>query len=354
MPTAETMLACSGVGLIWPVRLVVAGHGVSLIPVMQGQGEQRAALNLFWEWVGLGASFFMLRQVVRTPIDRRSVIHLMGTTAVTLAAFGIWQHYVELPRVADHYENLRQQWEEQSSRGTSESSREAVRLQRELNDLGVPQNPVSRSLWENRLKSTEPFATFALANTLAGFLMAWLLVSLDGTRFRELCSWKACGTWAGRLAILFCLILTKSRTAWVGLLVGGSVWAVLKRGQSFASLRRGLLWTAGLIALGFVFFAGAALSGGFDRQVISEVPKSLTYRLQYWAGSWQVCAVTLLLARYRAISANITCTINFPNPARKSPTRTMGCSTCGPAAALSLCWDFLRLLVIAARSGWRG
>ncbi len=37
-----------------------------------------------------------------------------------------------------------------------------------------------------------------------------------------------------------------------------------------------------------VFFWIAAQSGGFDREVISEAPKSLAYRLQYWAGAWDV------------------------------------------------------------------
>ncbi len=48
------------------VWLLVAGHVISaLFVVVTAGGDQRAALNMMWEWVALGIGFFLLRQVLR-------------------------------------------------------------------------------------------------------------------------------------------------------------------------------------------------------------------------------------------------------------------------------------------------
>lgn len=278
------------------VGILVLGHVLSTIKVLLGYGDQRAALNLMWEWVALGVSFFLLRQVLRTRHDCRRLWGVMLAAAVMLSGLGIWQHYVELPNLVERYEELARDLEQQAADPGSFSRAERIRLQRERVELGVPDDPVTRELWEDRLKSTEPFATFALANTLAGFLAAWLLVGFDAGRNSLLMkrdgvafSWKDAGGWFGLLLVSYCLVLTKSRTAWVGFLAGFLLWIGIRWGGGSRKLwRRGLIGVGGIAVLGVILFAAAALSGGFDRQVLSEAPKSLTYRLQYWTASWKV------------------------------------------------------------------
>src|SRR5579862_6840050 len=54
------------------VWVLVAGHVISTAVVfLNGAGDRRAALNMAWEWVGLGTSFFLLRQVVSSAIDAK-------------------------------------------------------------------------------------------------------------------------------------------------------------------------------------------------------------------------------------------------------------------------------------------
>lgn len=276
------------------VGVVVLGHIVSAIPVLNGEGDQRAALNLLWEWVGLGVSFFVVRQLLRTRKDCQRLIGILLAAAVMLAGYGIWQHYVELPNIVEKYDRVMGELDRQAT-NPNLSATKAREIQRELIELGVPQNPVSRTLWENRLRSTEPFSTFALANTLAGFLVVWFLVGWDSaklqtrlTQFRSTFAWRDVRMLVCLAVIVYCVVLTKSRTAWVGLLIGGVAWRGLHGVGSWRLTRRWLYVVSGVIVLGFVFFAVATFSGGFDRQVISEAPKSLEYRLQYWSGSWKV------------------------------------------------------------------
>lgn len=290
-------------GLDLAVGVLVLGHVISTLWVLAGNGEQRSALNLMWEWVGLGASFFLLRQLLRTRDDGRRLIHLMLAAAVMLAGLGIWQHYVELPELVAKYEDLAGRLAENPS---------DLKTRQELAELGVPQTSTARALWENRLKSTEPFATFALANTLAGFLAAWLFVGLDAggigrlfSHIRPRFTWKLAARWAALVLVAYCLVLTKSRTAWAGFLAGIFLWmAVLHLGNQRESAgpeakdgdsqtdektsRRWWILGAGVGGLGILLFVIAAVSGGFDRQVLSEAPKSLNYRLQYWTGAGQV------------------------------------------------------------------
>ena len=54
------------------VGVLVAGHVVSaVVIILLNDGEKRAALNMLWEWVGLGVSFVILRQVLQTRLDIR-------------------------------------------------------------------------------------------------------------------------------------------------------------------------------------------------------------------------------------------------------------------------------------------
>ncbi len=119
----------------------------------------RPAFNMLWEWSALTFVYFLVRQLVRTAAERRALVAVMIALAVVLASYGYYQYFVSMP--ADRQEYARDP---------------DAMLRR--NDLRYAPGSIERQQFENRLRSTEPLATFALANSLAGYLAPWLLVTV--------------------------------------------------------------------------------------------------------------------------------------------------------------------------------
>jgi hypothetical protein len=194
-------------------------------------------------------------------------------------------------------------------------------------------------LIEQRINSTEPMATIALANSLAGFLAPWLVVTLGvalslrgdanssplsersgedeteptdvqlsdrrterararpspnppfkggelsirrllGSRETSVDLRTAIGLACAGLLIATCLLLTKSRAAFLATGFGVGVLVVLFgwRRSARATLIT-LSAAAGAVA---VLGAAAVAVGALDRHVITEAGKSFSYRWQYW------------------------------------------------------------------------
>ncbi len=93
----------------------------------------------------------------------------MIALAVVLSAHGYWQYFVSMPADRAAY------------------ARDPEALLRQ-SDMQYTPGSVERKQFENRLQSNEPMATFALANSLAGYLLAWLLMAVG----------IATATWAAR------------------------------------------------------------------------------------------------------------------------------------------------------------
>jgi len=241
----------------------------------------RAAINLFWEWVGLGLGFFLLRQLVGSRREARAVAAVMVALAAALSAYGLHEYFVSAPQTRALYEKNPEQV---------------------LREMGIPPDRGSpeRLRFENRLQSTEPMATFGLANSLAGVLAPWLIVALGICRLwlREPTPFRGEGDDRRRplqflllgLAIALvaaCLLLTKSRSAWIATAFG----AACLGGEALRRGRR-LNWRA--LAAGFGLLAAlvsvAIVAGAFDREILTEASKSLGYRWQYWRSSLAMIA----------------------------------------------------------------
>ncbi len=81
------------------------------------------------------------------------------------------------------------------------------------------------------------------------------------------------------LVLAACLLLTKSRTGVLAAGAGMVLLFVLARPTEW----RMSWWVWGLAASGATAVVAAAiLSNGLDRFVLTEAPKSLLYRLEYW------------------------------------------------------------------------
>lgn len=305
-------------GLDAVVWLLVGGQVVAALVVVATSGDKRSAINMIWEWIALGLTFFLVRQTVRTGAECRTLMLVLLATAVSLSGLGLSQHFGGAADVIREVEALQSRWERLQREGRPEDpvraaewDAEARRLEWEWMDLGIPANPGERILWEKRLtKSREPFAMFALTNTLAGLLMTSLVLLLAGlfeaVRRRE--PWRRVA--AGMVAcgvVGYCLLLTKSRTAYVGLLVGMGVWllclirAEIAQKPGFsetpgffnepARLRRLLAWLGGGAAATVALIGVALWTGGLDRLVFLQSSKSLKYRLEYWSTTWEMlCA----------------------------------------------------------------
>src|SRR5262249_10657632 len=139
------------------------------------------------------------------------------------------------------------------------------------------------------------YSTFALPASLAGYLVGPLVVAL-WVGFQNLAQRNAvAGRWPALCAaaplvliVLICLILTKSRSAYLGLLVGLGIMAW----QSRRSVRpRVLLATGlgGLVLVTLLVIVGLA-TRRLDREVLTQSAMSLRYRWEYYQGTWRLIA----------------------------------------------------------------
>lgn len=246
-------------------------YAISAAMAMQ-TGSPRPALNAALMWIGFAAAYFSLRRLLQHSVEQRAAVALMVSLACAVSAVGIEQFAIEMPLTRAAY------------RANPEAA---------LRELNIPAAPDAREriLFEQRLESSEPFATFALTNSLAGFLTAWLLVSAfiawQGFAARSARQWVWLGPLLTSIPIALCLLLTKSRSAYLAVAAGGAIGLLLLPAMHKRLRGRWLLAGAGVVALLVVI--GGKL-GALDLEVITEAGKSLGYRGQYWQASVEMIA----------------------------------------------------------------
>jgi hypothetical protein len=171
-----------------------------------GDGNPRATINSVWQWVAFAVAFFLMRQWIVEPEERRAVCAVTIGLAVVLAVFGYYQYLILNPQTRILYEQ------------------DPVRAYLEAG-LGADPDPQMKWLFYARVYSREPLATFALTNSLAGFLAPWLTLAcgmgllIAKDRFPR---WRVAlaGVAWSVLLVGGCFVLTKSRTAWGATLCG--------------------------------------------------------------------------------------------------------------------------------------
>ncbi|NQU21193.1 MAG: O-antigen ligase family protein, partial [Candidatus Nealsonbacteria bacterium] len=215
------------------------------------------------------------RQFIVTQRETRAVVVVMIALATGIAGYGLYQHECELP--ADYKAYM----------ANPDGALEAA-------GLDYPPGSPERQLFEQRLKDSEPFATFTLANSLAGFLVPWLVVAvgigvlgLGGLSRKRLEVWIGVGV--GVVVIGWCLALTQSRSACLaaglGLVAVLSIWLIrpwIRQRTSVVNWKLPVGVAVGVVVLLVV------VAAGLQRQVFSEARKSLGYRLEYWQSTMQM------------------------------------------------------------------
>ena len=277
------------------IVLLVGGHVVGAMAVELGVGNARLALNVMWEWVALGALWSMARVLFHPGEYLRQFLTAMLALAIALTGLGFYQHFVfyrqagpEFARQLSELDRL----ENSPQRSANEEAR-LHELRDQWNGRNLPADSSGRKQLIQRLEaSSEPFGPFALANSFGGCLLVWLVIALawlissvaarTNTSVNSRPSVKAVFVLVLATCCLgYCLVLTKSRTAYFGLATGTVAAVILGRFQ----LRSLLLWLGALGVVASMALAIATASGGLDAEVLSEAPKSLQYRLQYWQGT---------------------------------------------------------------------
>ena len=264
------------------VALLAGGHVVSALIVVVTIGDKRAAINLAWEWIGVATGWFLLRQQCQFFLFRRELLAGLIAAGASIAGLGLYQHYVEFPSIAAKYGPM-------FDRLKVADPVEAAIIRNELVKEEIPVEGPSLTLFEKRLRdSREPIGFFALANNLGGFLSVCFILTVSVAtslwKSSDRTKWRRMVFWIAILILLsWCLLLTKSRTAWIGTAIGLCLQVLLTRNIKLT----GMNWRLVLAVTVFLSVAGLGLGrfGGLDKQVLTEAPKSLQYRLQYWSAT---------------------------------------------------------------------
>jgi O-antigen ligase len=235
--------------------------------------DRRPAINLAWEWLALGITYLLLRSLPRSRSESWILVGALVATAMAVSVYGLYQARVELPLLQAEFQRDPRQM---------------------LQKLNIEPGTRGELVLKNRLvSSNEPWSTFALANSLAGFIVGPFVVAV-AVAFRSLLKSDRPATRLAAtalaapvlLVLLVCLMATKSRSAWLGAAVGLGVvaWRARRQVAPRVLLFTGIS-TAGIIAI--LVAVGLAM-GQLDRLVATQSGKSLRYRWEYWQGAWGV------------------------------------------------------------------
>ena len=258
----ELVVVCGGLCWLIAVTLLTSGHG-----------NGRAVWNGFWQVMSLASCFYIGRALLHFRQVRATVIHLLLVGCTAMSFVGLEQVLVSLP----------------ANRAKYAADPESV-----LAEYGFDAPPGSprRAQFEDRLNSPEPFANFALANSLASLLClgvfltgGWLTNSIQldtATQKEKVLRWGSlAGLSIALLTQLNCLLLTRSRTAYLSMLLALGFWLILEWMRGKVRLTGRTMRRLG-VAVGAFVLVGFAWLLTVDSLVLTEASKSISYRLEYW------------------------------------------------------------------------
>ena len=264
------------VGVLAIVGLAILS-GIYSVSVHGGHG--RPVINACWQWCSLGIAYFLLRNLCSDARFRQAALLTLCLLATGLSAAGTYQRYIIIPAVQSEYES---QTEEQK--------------QIELQKLGIAnteKGSPDRVRFESRLFGTEVTGTFLLANSLGAFLVPWTIFIFGYAinNFRHDPKQFMVVAFALTLLVI-CLILTKSRTALLVVLIGVCIKLLFQNNSAWSSV----VCRATYIVMGmFVVFYLPASFFLLDVEAFKEAPKSVLYRLEYWQATREMIIDHLLM-----------------------------------------------------------
>lgn len=236
--------------------------------------DGRAAWNGFWHVTGLILFGRIAVELCKWPSVARAMFMLLMISSLMLSVHSVHQVFISFPETREQYQ---------------------LDPERTLSELQINAPPGSpmRNSFEARLNSSEPIASFALTNSLAVVLSA----SLVALGLLVTSGWisktvpVSVVVLYGIAAVFMVVVwfLTKSRTAYLAVLIvvlaSIAIVRQLQRRTSQATAaparsRKGLL--IGGTLFGLIMFVGLLSLLSSDLLILSEAPKSLGYRIEYW------------------------------------------------------------------------
>jgi hypothetical protein len=223
-----------------------------------------------WEWLTFVVAFCLVRQLARTADDQRGLLAAALASAVSLSAHAVYQSAVELPQLRASYEDPAQ-------------LREALAKQ----NIHLQTDDPQLTHWAKRIQANNVFATYAHPNAFASYLVLFLPAALGWSlvsRHRFASSPRTLLALGCALLVGTALWLTHSRGAVLATLLVGTGVAL---GWWYRVLWKHRLW---LLAVSTVFVAACFLMvrGGWISAGTGKSPQSMSYRLDYWAATWQM------------------------------------------------------------------
>lgn len=263
-------------GQLFIVSLTVFGIWILVCTLLvPGQGNARFAFNGCWQWISEGILVLSIARLCRRTRIARSLCTLMLACAAGTVAYACYQYFIDMP----------------AFRAMFAADPNSI-----LEKMDIIPGSSAAMQFANRLQSLEPTGPFALTNSLAGFMSAWLVflvlflvsqsaAAVGSTSVKKI-KWSTLLLGMGLIGgMSMTLLLTKSRSAWLATCVGllASCFlqpAIRQSGWAFTKRFRVVLLvvaTCGVVALSAVLAR--------DPFIVSEAWKSLSYRFDYWRGA---------------------------------------------------------------------
>jgi hypothetical protein len=225
-----------------------------------------------WEWVGLFAAFFAVRRLAARPAEQQGLLAALLAAGVALAAHGVYQRAVEMPRMQREYPN-----------------RTALRAALERRNDPRASDPSYVEALYRRAQEEHVYGAYAHPNSFAGFL-ALVLPGLAGAavvyRRARAPAWRTVLTAGCALLGAAALWLTHSRGALLALLVVALLLAIAL-GWRFLRTHRALA-AAGLAAVALAAYGVYAT--GLWNAAFGKESGTAAQRLVYWRTTWRMIA----------------------------------------------------------------
>lgn len=234
----------------------------------------RYSLNGCWQWI---SQIVLLLSMIRLCTNKwvaDSLVTLFVSCATGTVAITLFQYFYTLPKDRFAFSQDPNLFLEQ---------------------LGVVPGSSDAMLYASRLGSLEPTGPFALTNSLAGFLLIWIvflvavavLVTSRGIETKDIRR-SLCWLLGILVMLTYAIWLTRSRSALLamGIGVASVLWFVPYVRERCLSLFQ--TYRIVLIGLTCCFFIAIAYVAVREPQLFTEAGKSLSYRFEYWQGAWKI------------------------------------------------------------------
>ena len=259
------VLAAFAVGILALIDLVMRNGPSASIPVFifliafssATAAYNHPSLQMLGEWIGVLCVWAALRRSA-SPQLMKQIVLLIVVLAIGESLLTWHQVSTVIPDLLERFR------------------RGDVGMMRDLAQVGVEPG----FMFQSRLEARLPWGTFGHTNTLAGFLMfaSPFLLTMAAAAWSALPTarvWSARGLSLALLGLLlYALLLTKGRSAWIGAAVAFGVMGLASPSiRQLLSRHRTWIIAAGALVLAVFFWKGG------------NAVESLRYRLEYWQGT---------------------------------------------------------------------